>query len=133
MPDQELTDVFVGRLPTDLRKLWTSQRMKGETFLRVTEVVNELQADHVRKMDREGDSKDARKSSREDFRRSRNRADSNSKRGASNRSYSRHYDAGSRAPGNRPFKLSPCRNCGGVGHLSQDCANLKGTKAPPYT
>ena len=31
------------------------------------------------------------------------------------------------------FKLSPCRNCGGMGHLSQNCTNLTGSKAAEGT
>ena len=140
--DAELIDQFLGRLPVELRRQYTGLRLKTKVFLEVAEVVIELHeadrlgemaANSIKQAEREGDDRNGRRDSKDDFRSSRGRLEQSNKKGANNRGFSRNRNAGSRAAGDRPFKLSPCRNCGGTGHLSRDCANLKGTKAPPHT
>ena len=142
IPDKDLIHCDVGRLPQDIRHSWWSLRIKGEDFLQVTEIVMgvyesarraEEQAEMVRDIDRRAALNAGKGDSKDDNRGSRNRQHFGSRGGYDSKGYSRNRSSGTRAAGTRPFRLSPCRNCGIVGHLSQDCANLKRTKAPANT
>ncbi|KAL8441752.1 hypothetical protein Emed_007503 [Eimeria media] len=134
LTDKELIDILVGTLPDDLGAMWASHRRQFTTWQQATAYLKNAEYD-LREVERARKYKANRYTSASNVISvvDREKRDQRVHKGLNPRDGPRRLDGhGHKASeGLRPLpkNLSACRNCGGMGHLSQTCANLKGSKA----
>ncbi|KAL8453390.1 hypothetical protein Emed_000889 [Eimeria media] len=135
LTEEELINAVVQKVPEALRTMWAARRREFTTWEEAAAFLEDAADDFEEveraRCNRNRDASPHNVASALDRERRELRSDKALAPREGSRRHDRVRNKAPKDPWTLPKNLSACRNCGGMGHLSQTCANIRGSRSQP--